>query len=176
MAITVRHNIAPMAVPKPFGFALDVLAAALALVFFAFAVPQALFRGINMLRSEYYLTGETLTAARIRFYGAPYVQAIDQIRQALDPDEDYLLIEAGGAKQGGVYWIRYDLAPRRAVLLGRIEDITPHLVRSAPSTLRHVVVAFDPGEPPRLFDRHTFLTQLDQLIAAAAAGAAPHAP
>jgi hypothetical protein len=143
------------------GFALDVLAAVLAAVFLVFAVPQALHRAANLLISEYYLTGETLAASRARFYGDDSLRAIDQIRAQLPLDEPYLLVEGGGQKSGGVYWVRYDLAPRTSAYLGRLDEIGPGSVRRAAGSLRRVVVSYGPDRPPRLYTRHDFLEALE---------------
>jgi hypothetical protein len=156
-----------MRVSRLCGFALDVLAVALAVLFFAAAIPPALQRTCQLLQAEAALAGESLTASRARMYGPAYVQAIDQIRAAIDPDEPYLLVEAGGPRQGGVYWVRYDLAPRRAIFLGRLDELTPRdLRRNQGANLRHVVVALGPGPPPRLFDRFAFRDLLDRRAAA----------
>ncbi len=156
-----------MRVSRLCGFALDVLAVALAVLFFAAAIPPALQRTCQLLQAEAALAGESLTASRARMYGPAYVQAIDQIRAAIDPDEPYLLVEAGGPRQGGVYWVRYDLAPRRAIFLGRLDELTPRdLRRIQGANLRHVVVALGPGPPPRLFDRFAFRDLLDRRAAA----------
>ncbi len=161
-----------------FGFALDVLAVALAALFFAAALSTALYRAARMLHDQPQLAGETLTAARARIYGPAYVQAIEQIRGAIDPDEPYLLVEAGGPGSGGVYWVRYDLAPRRAILLGRLDEITPRdLRRQEGANLRHVVVSLGQGPPPVLFDRFAFRALLERRATEAAPSQdAPHGP
>jgi hypothetical protein len=109
-------------------------------------------------------THESLGAARIRIYGESYTRAIDEIRRALPADEGYLLVEGGSGLLGGTYWVRYDLAPRRAVFLGRLDELTSadRLRRRLSANLRHVVVAFAAGKPPRLYDRYRFLQEIDR--------------
>ena len=65
---------------------------------------------------------------------------------------------------GGTYWVRYDLAPRRAVYLGRLNELTSAMQvrRRLTVNLRHVVVAFGNGKPPRLYDRYRFLQEIDR--------------
>src|ERR1700687_1470662 len=107
---------------------------------------------------------ESLDEARARVYGEAYTRAIDQIRRELPAGDGYLLVEAGDPGTGGAYWVRYDLAPRRAVYLGRLDELTSgaRMRRRIAANLRHVVVAFDAGEPPRLYDRYRFLQEIDR--------------
>src|SRR5215472_12728899 len=105
------------------GRGLDLLALGALSVYLAAAVPWALVRaaGDVDLAIE---TGESLAAGRARVYGERYSQAIDQIRRDLPVSEPYLLVEGGSPASGGVFWVRYDLAPRRAVYLGRLDELT----------------------------------------------------
>jgi hypothetical protein len=107
---------------------------------------------------------ESSHEARVRIFGASYIRAIDEIRNELPADEGYLLVEGGSGLLGGSYWVRYDLAPRRAVFLGRLDELTSagRTRRRISANLRHVVVAFAAGKPPRLYDRYRFLQEIDR--------------
>jgi hypothetical protein len=109
-------------------------------------------------------THESPSEARTRIFGESYTRAIDEIRRALPADEGYLLVEGGSGLLGGSYWVRYDLAPRRAIYLGRLDELTDanRLRRRLSANLRHVVVAFAAGKPPRLYDRYRFLQEIDR--------------
>ena len=144
--------------------ALDLAAAGLLGLFLAVAVPWGLLgAGRDLYRAAY--AHETLAEARARVYGEDYSRAIDQIRGELPEDEGYLLVEGGHPGSGGAYWVRYDLAPRRAVYLGRLDELTSgeRMRRRLAVNLRHVVVTFDTGESPRLYERYRFLQEIDRL-------------
>jgi hypothetical protein len=56
--------------------------------------------------------------ARRRTFGAAYTGAIDDIRRALPEDAWYLMISPELSDPSGwAFWVRYDLAPRRPVLI-----------------------------------------------------------
>ena len=146
--------------------ALDLAAAGLLGMFLAVAVPlAALHAGRKVVELvEAAQAHESLDEARARVHGVEYTRAIDQIRGELPPGDAYLLVMGGAPNSGGAYWVRYDLAPRRAFYFGRLDDFTSsaqvrHLL---PTNLRHVVVAFDSKEPPRLYERYRFLEEIDR--------------
>jgi hypothetical protein len=146
-----------------FGRLLDTAAIGLLLFFLGAALPGALANAWNEI-GQAIDTSETLTAARARLYGEKYTRAIDRIRAALPAGEGYLLVEGGRPGSGGVYWVRYDLAPRPAANLGPLADLTSgaDLRRRLSTNLRHVVVAFDTFEPPRLYDRYRFVEEIER--------------
>jgi hypothetical protein len=156
---------------------LDGLALTLFAAFLVVAVPQAVMRAAGMLNLAQYARGESAEAGRIRLEGEPYVRGIDAIRAAVPADEPYLLVEGGRLTDGDTYWVRYDLAPRRAILLGRLADMAGAgpAIRRLGSRLRHVVVAYGHGAPPRLYDRFEFVEELDRRAAGAGGGAAGEA-
>ena len=143
--------------------ALDLAAAGLLGLFLAVAVPSALLHASREVVAAA-RAHESLDQARARVYGEAYTRAIDQIRSELPAGDSYLLVEAGSRESGGAYWVRYDLAPRRAVYLGRLEELTSgdRLRRRLTVNLRHVVVTFAKGKPPHLFERYRFLQELDR--------------
>jgi hypothetical protein len=145
------------------------LALTLFTAFLAVAVPQAVMRAAGMLNLAQYARGESAETGRVRLEGEPYVRGIDAIRAAVPEDEPYLLVEGGRLTDGDTYWVRFDLAPRRAILLGRLADLTGAgpAIRRLGSRLHHVVVAHGHGAPPRLYDRYEFVEELDRRAAGA---------
>jgi hypothetical protein len=143
--------------------ALDFAAAGLLGLFLAAAVPWALLRACGELYRAAYVH-ESLAEARARVHGEDYTRAIDQIRREVPPGDAYLLVVDGEPKSGCTYWVRYDLAPRRALYLGRLDELTSgaQVRRRLTANLRHVVVAFETGEPPRLYERYRFLQEIDR--------------
>ena len=156
------------------GLLLDVVAVVLFGVYLVAAVPLAIRRAVNMLRTEAQVAaGESLTDARARCFGDSYTRAIDEIRRALPADRAYLLVDGGRPQDGDAYWVRYDLAPRPAVFAGQLALLASRLRRAIGGDdlrglrglgglrdLRQVVVAYAPGVPPRLYDLASFLGDL----------------
>jgi hypothetical protein len=95
--------------------------------------------------------GEGPRDRRRRFSAPAYVDAIDAIRRAIPADGAYLLVNAdprdGPRTDGGWLWVRFELAPRRAVLA------PPAGGPLAAADLRWEVVARAGGAPPELYDR-----------------------
>jgi hypothetical protein len=150
--------------------ALDVLAIGLLGFFLVAAVPQAMLRALGMLRLAKQAARESDGEARARVYGEAYTRAIDEIRRAIPAGGGYLLVEGGRPQDGGAYWVRYDLAPRRAVYLGLLGELTDarRLRKRIGANLRQVVVAYGPGLPPRLYERYRFVNEIERRAAAAA--------
>jgi hypothetical protein len=83
-------------------------------------------------------------------FGAPYEAAVAEIRKQVPPEDTYAIWEAGSARPGDAYWIRFDLAPRKPVLL----DAFPSRGRaSSPTRLRRVrwLVVVNGSAPPSFF-------------------------
>ncbi len=95
--------------------------------------------------------GESPLAERSREMGAPYAREIEEIRRIIPSDGAYALVDGDGAELGGAVWVRFDLEPRRAVLLGLRKDLprSADLRRRIPPEAQWVVVAYAEG-PPRL--------------------------
>jgi hypothetical protein len=106
--------------------------------------------------------GEDARGARVRLLGAATVAALDSIRQAIPADGEYLLVDGGDELQAEAYWVRFELAPRRAVFLGRLSEMerAPRLSWKLPLAARWVVVAY-PGGTPRLLSGQEFLELLE---------------
>jgi hypothetical protein len=156
--------------------ALDLAAAGLFGLFLVAAVPVAVLRSAKLLSLPSRCGGESEAAARARFEGPDYVRGIDEIRRDLAEDETYLLVEAGRPQDGGVYWVRFDLAPRRAVYLGQLAELTDadRLRRRLTGRQRQVVISYGPGRAPRLVERYRFAAELER-GAGSAAGEPPGA-
>ncbi|MBV8200930.1 MAG: hypothetical protein JOZ15_09945, partial [Acidobacteria bacterium] len=73
-------------------------------------------------------------------------------------------VDGGSGSLGGTYWVRYDLAPRRSIYLGRLYELTSvqEVRRRLAANLRHVVVAYGPEKPPRLYERYRFVQEIDR--------------
>jgi hypothetical protein len=88
------------------------------------------------------------TAVRSRVFGPRYVAGIDRIRRTIAVDEPYLLAEQ--ETPGAMLWVRFDLLPRRAVVIG------PPQERAGDCWLpqiRWVVVGVATGRPPVLLEQ-----------------------
>jgi hypothetical protein len=68
-----------------------------------------------------------------------------------------VLINADEEDEGMPLWVRFDLAPRRAIFLGRLKDLPRRVRRAFPRGGQPVVLTFDDREPPRLVSRDEFL-------------------
>jgi hypothetical protein len=154
------------------------LAVAIFALFLAAGLQQAVSRAWAMLHFAARTAGrESFDAARARFSGPAYVAAIDAIRDALPPDQPYLLVEGGRPQDGDLYWVRFDLAPRRAIYLGQLDQLTDvrRLRQRFPANVRQVIVAYGPGEPPRLLERYRFVQEVQRRAEGAGMGE-PSAP
>jgi len=101
---------------------------------------------------------ETPFGERSRRFGPVYTDAIGSLRDAISPRETYLLVDRGDLI-GAENWVRYELAPRPAIFLGRWADLPSGstLRKAFPRDARKVVIA---GKVPRLLDRYQFLQEL----------------
>jgi hypothetical protein len=81
--------------------------------------------------------------------GQDYVAAIRRIRAELPEDSEYLLL--GGTQEGADVFVRFDLAPRRAIFGGAIADIPRNVTLSRLHALpAWTVVPRLDGPGPRL--------------------------
>jgi hypothetical protein len=134
------------------------LAAGIFVIFLATAVPPAILQSAGRVVWAAFLAREDTRQARRRFLGEPWARAVDEIRRVVPRDGEYLLV--GGVANEDTYWVRFELAPRRALFLG----LWSRLPRGAtlPPGPRWVVVAFEEPEPPLLLTREDFLRRLDR--------------
>ncbi|HEY2739991.1 MAG TPA: hypothetical protein VGK45_16400 [Thermoanaerobaculia bacterium] len=108
-------------------------------------------RSARRIEMSFVHAGESPLAERSREMGAPYAREIEEIRHIIPRDGAYALVDGDGAELGGAVWVRFDLEPRRAVLLGLRKDLPKgvDLRRRIPPEAQWVVVAYAEG-PPRL--------------------------
>jgi hypothetical protein len=141
------------------------LALLIFLGFLAVAVPIALMRSTGEARAALDLADETAFQRRTRTFGVAYTDAIEAIRTAIPRDGAYLLFNGDDTEEGGPLWVRFDLAPRRAIFLGRLSDAgsAPRVKRRAPRAARWVVIAYGPYRAPVLMERHELLSRHPQV-------------
>ncbi len=146
--------------PRPW---LPLLALAAFAVHLAVSVPVTLARSARAARRMVDTRGETPSESRARTFGPGYVKAIEEIRRAIPLDGAYLLINGHpGEEEGGPLWVKFDLAPRRAVYLGNLRDLgnVDRLRRRMPRAARWVVIVYGDYATPTLIERHRFVDQL----------------
>ncbi|MEA2562671.1 MAG: hypothetical protein QOH06_4175 [Acidobacteriota bacterium] len=137
------------------------LALGLFAVFLAVSLSQAAIAtarsGLLLLHAR----GETSYEERLRAYGPDYIQAIEKIRRTIPRDGAYILISGVSEAEGAPYWVKYDLAPRRAVYLGELRSLQPvdRLRKRLPRAARWVVIAYDSYRPPVLIERFKFVQE-----------------
>jgi hypothetical protein len=136
---------------------------ALMAVHVGLAGSLALARSARHLLQAVHEIGEDPASVRRRVFGAGYVAAIEEIRRAIPPDGAYLLVDGQEREEGALYWVRFDLAPRRAHLLGRLEDLpsAADLRRRRMRDARFVVISYGRGRPPRLLRRSELIRSLE---------------
>ncbi len=147
-----------------------LLALALLGVYFALNAPRTASIARYLLSLPRQVAGESTAAACARLFGTPYCQAIDQLRRALPVDRPYLLVAGDSPGTGAIYWVRYDLAPRRAVYLGQLNHLTAaawdRLDRLLPADFQQVVIACSQA-PASVLDRRTFAARIGSLAPSA---------
>jgi hypothetical protein len=143
------------------GSVLRAVALALLAVSLLAALPLTALRVARRLSEVVQLAGEDARGAHARVLGAAAADALDAIRRTIPPGGDYLLLDGGAEWQGATYWVRFELAPRRARYAGSLSEMR-QLRRSLslPGGPRWVVVAF-PHEPAVLLDRDELRRRMD---------------
>ena len=143
--------------------ALTVLAVHLLL-----ALTQALTRTVAWGRQGLSILAWDLATSRRAALGDAWVDTIETLRRTIPRHGEYLLVNASTEQSGAPFWVRFELAPRRARFLGRLaelsfgEDPKSELAGSAD----WVVVAFPEPQPPRLLSRAQFLDGVEAQRAA----------
>ncbi len=138
------------------------LALALLAVQLTVALPWALLRSAREAWHVIVYRHETPFQQRVRTFGLSYTEAVERIRRTIPQDGAYVLINGNpGEEEGGPIWVKFDLAPRRAVYLGKLRDLqdADRLRRRMPRAA-HWVVVVDSNEPPVLFERYRFIQQI----------------
>ena len=67
--------------------------------------------------------GEEPSAVERRMTGEAYSDGIVRLRRILPRDVSYGLVTTGPEVEGVGNWVRFDLAPRRAVFLGTLRSL-----------------------------------------------------
>jgi len=114
-------------------------------------------KSARRLQKAFLYAGESALAERSRAFGAPYARKIEEIRRLIQDDGVYGLADGDGngndLEIGSALWVRFDLAPRRAVYLGLRKDLPglDELRRRLPPGVRWIVIGHAAG-PPELMD------------------------
>lgn len=123
-------------------------------LFLILGAPTALMKSLRRVKQGWDLRHEAFIESRKRLFGAEYVDGIEAIRKSIPPDGEYLLVREQGADDEAELWVRYDLAPRRAVFLdqsvfslARGETPSRGAVEAVPQL---AVIARDRGKAPQL--------------------------
>lgn len=134
-------------------------------LFLIVSLPKAAVWAARYTRLAVSKLGESPEAMRRRVLGPRWVDSVDRIRRAVPENGTYLLVNGGLEWEGGPYWVRFDLAPRRAIYLGQLAELPDgdtvrrSLPRNAPDL---VVIAFREPFPPILRKREDFLRELNR--------------
>jgi hypothetical protein len=137
-----EYIVPAMPSPWPARAALGLLA-----VYLLLAIPPALGSTARGLRAAARTAGLSAAEVRARVFGRRYTAAVERIRLAIPVDEAYLLTEQ--REPGAMLWVRFDLLPRRAVV------VQPQ-TRPGDCWLEQVrwtVVGVGLGRPPLLLER-----------------------
>ena len=128
-------------------------------VYLAVSVSYAAYDTVRNGRLVYVLRGETPVQERVRCYGPDYTEQIETIRRTIPRDGAYILLNGNPGEEGGPLWVKFDLAPRRAVYLGNVEDVgsAERMKRRMPRAARWVVIAYGPYRRPELIERYKFV-------------------
>jgi hypothetical protein len=114
--------------------------------FLVLRLPAALAASWSRVTDAWHDRALSADESLARMRGPDYVAAIRRIREELPADSEYLLLAAPG---GTDVFVRFDLAPRRAIFGGKPKDVaynvTPAKLRTLPEWT--VIPRFDPPGP-----------------------------
>ena len=117
------------------------------------SAPGALRHTWHRLAEVWTLRGENVADARRRAYGEAYWNRIEALRAEIPKDGDYVL-SRDAVTEGSGYWIRFDLAPRKPILVApKTSRELPVRPENAPP---FVVSVRGPQRLPVLLDADTF--------------------
>lgn len=142
------------------------LLAALALGLFAlYLIASISWAALNTAKTIVLMVrvrNETPFQERSRSYSPEYAEGIEAIRRTIPRDGAYLLINGTPEELGGPFWVKFDLAPRRAVFLGDLGKLgnIDRLRRRMPRAARWVVIAYGPYGRPAVIERYKFVQGL----------------
>lgn len=137
MALTWRRRLAT-AVLSLFG------------LFLLVALPHAGGRGVVRTGRAFLRAEESPLEERRRMFGAAYADGIEAIRRQIPEDGAYLLVDGSPEDEGTTYWVRFDLAPRRAVEGGTLQALQNGRTKVPPDLQWIVVARKDYGAPELL--------------------------
>jgi hypothetical protein len=140
------------------------------LCFVLFGLPDAVVRSARLVAQAIASRGEDKGAVEHRTRSAAYIATIERLRALIPRDGAYFLVDGLPVDRCATCWVRFDLAPRKPLLLGFAKDLVggPQAVARAFVALggpdsgspRYVVVAERSGVPPLVFDRESFLAEI----------------
>jgi hypothetical protein len=130
-------------------------------LFLVTSIPPAVVHTGTRVVQAVAQAGEGSAGAWRRVQGEDYVAAIERIRRTIPRDGEYLIVNGGVEWQGSAYWVRFDLAPRRARYLGLLSELAGRGgMERLPAGPRWVIVAYPDRQPPLLMERGAFLRRL----------------
>ncbi len=141
--------------------AVDLAALGLAALYVAAALPLALVRAEAHVALALREAGEPDGAALARVEGAAFADAIAAIRRTVPEDEPYLIVAENAPEEGDENWVRYELAPRRAILVRGRPRSARALRQRVPAGVRWVVVTRGKGAPPSLVPQPDYFQSLE---------------
>lgn len=143
---------------------LAVLALGLFAVFLVVSASKAAWESAETIALFYEARGESSFHERSRAYGPIYTHEIEVIRRTIPRDGAYVLFNGRPEEEGGPLWIKFDLAPRRAIFLGDLDDIgdVERLKKRIPRAARWVVIAYGSYDRPVLIERYKFIRSLKE--------------
>jgi hypothetical protein len=134
---------------------LALVAVATVGVYLAVAVPWALHDAVLRVRVALGTAGMPVKDLRSAAFGPAYVSALERIRRFIGRDEPYLVDETNA--EGSIFWVRYDLLPRRAIA-GRTRSPLSLSGRDCwEAQVRWQVVGMGKQRPPLLIERPAHL-------------------
>ena len=141
--------------------------AALGLVLITIAVstPLALARAFSWLWRDVPLLTEPLLEARARTDSPEFTAAVEALRGAISPLDAYCLVDMSrleGVKHYQLYWVRFNLAPRRMIYLGEFKQ-GMRALQPPPDAPRELVITAYPDHQPRCVSTRAFFTGVPEL-------------
>ena len=112
-------------------------------LFLLVSLTPSLGRAALRIGRAFVHAGESPLEQRRRAFSPAYADGIEAIRRTIPPDEAYLLINGDGGG-GAHFWVRFDLAPRRAVWARSVKE--------RPEDVRWVVIAREDYGAPEVLD------------------------
>lgn len=142
---------------------IDSVLRAAALALFALFLLTSLLRTVGQILQRYLsavaVAAKTPAEERRRTMGPGVAEAYDRLRRTIPRHGEYLLIDGGSIWQGSPYWVRFELAPRKARLAGSLGERPKleEILRVWPASTRFAVVALPEGQPPALYEKEDLL-------------------